>query len=274
MKKVFEGAKEKYESIKAPEKLKKSVVKQFKEKNKYLYLKVLSGVACACIGVFVLSINLNPVLAKNIAKINPSAEKLVHILTGFKYEIEEEYYYAKVEVPKLKGILPAELEEKINAELNENGKNVIAEFEADRKAFEADGIRAHMGVDSGYQIKTDNDRLLSFDVYVVNVTGSSSTTHKFYNLDKEKGELINFKSLVKDKENYKELINEFVREDMERRNGDDEMFFMEEFNGIKDEPNFYIDNDGYVIIVFDKYEIAPGAMGSPEFKLPKEIAEF
>ena len=26
--------------------------------------------------------------------------------------------------------------------------------------------------------------------------------------------------------------------------------------------------------VFDKYEIAPGCMGSPEFKLPKEIAEF
>ena len=29
-----------------------------------------------------------------------------------------------------------------------------------------------------------------------------------------------------------------------------------------------------VALKFDKYEIAPGCMGSPEFKLPKEIAEF
>ena len=106
------------------------------------------------------------------------------------------------------------------------------------------------------------------------MAGSSSTTHKFYNLDKKKGELITFKSLVKDKENYKKKINEFVKADMEKRNGMEEMFFMDEFKGIKDEPNFYIDDEGYVIIVFDKYEIAPGCTGNPEFKLPKEIAEF
>ena len=182
--------------------------------------------------------------------------------------------FAKVEVPKLNSILPAELEEKINAELNENGQKVIDEFKAYKEELESSGLEAHIGVDSGYIIKTENDRVLSFDVYVVNMAGSSSTTHKFYNLDKKKGELITFKSLVKDKENYKEKINEFVKADMEKRNGMEEMFFMDEFKGIKDEPNFYIDDEGYVIVVFDKYEIAPGCMGSPEFKLPKEIAEF
>ena len=36
----------------------------------------------------------------------------------------------------------------------------------------------------------------------------------------------------------------------------------------------YINEAGNPVIVFDKYEIAPGCMGSPEFKLPNAIAEF
>ena len=274
MKRAFDEAREKYETIIAPNRLKKSVRRKFKNCNKYMCGKILSGVACASVVFFIFSLNINPVLAKSIAKINSGAEKLVNILTGYKYELEEEYYFAKIEVPKLNSILPAELEEKINAELNENGQKVIDEFKAYKEELESSGLEAHIGVDSGYIIKTENDRVLSFDVYVVNLAGSSSTTHKFYNLDKKKGELITFKSLVKDKENYKEKINEFVKADMEKRNGMEEMFFMDEFKGIKDEPNFYIDDEGYVIIVFDKYEIAPGCMGNPEFKLPKEIAEF
>lgn len=274
MKRAFDEAREKYETIMAPNRLKKSVRRKFKNCNKYMCGKILSGVACASVVFFIFSLNTNPVLAKSIAKINSGAEKLVNILTGYKYELEEEYYFAKVEVPKLNSILPAKLEEKINAELNENGQKVIDEFKAYKEELESSGLEAHIGVDSGYIIKIENDRVLSFDVYVVNLAGSSSTTHKFYNLDKKKGELITFKSLIKDKENYKEKINEFVKVDMEKRNGMEEMFFMDEFKGIKDEPNFYIDDEGHVIIVFDKYEIAPGCMGSPEFKLPKEIAEF
>ena len=36
------------------------------------------------------------------------------------------------------------------------------------------------------------------------------------------------------------------------------------FEGIKANQNFYINNDGRIVICFDKYEIAPGASGSPQ----------
>ena len=29
--------------------------------------------------------------------------------------------------------------------------------------------------------------------------------------------------------------------------------------------------DGNIVIVFDKYEVAPGAMGTPEFEIDKEV---
>ena len=35
--------------------------------------------------------------------------------------------------------------------------------------------------------------------------------------------------------------------------------------------NFYFDADGNLVLVFEKYEVAPGYMGTPEFTIPKEI---
>ena len=50
---------------------------------------------------------------------------------------------------------------------------------------------------------------------------------------------------------------------------DDE--FTEGFKGIKKDQNFYINEDGNLVICFDKYDVAAGAQGSPEFVIPNEI---
>lgn len=52
--------------------------------------------------------------------------------------------------------------------------------------------------------------------------------------------------------------------------------FFDEVNIIevlKDEEKFYINEQGQVVIAFDRYEIAPGYMGYPEFiiNLPMEM---
>lgn len=38
-------------------------------------------------------------------------------------------------------------------------------------------------------------------------------------------------------------------------------------------PNFYIDTDGSLVIVFDEGEIAPGNTGIPVFVIPAEVTE-
>ena len=50
---------------------------------------------------------------------------------------------------------------------------------------------------------------------------------------------------------------------------DDEI--VESFEKISSDQNFYINSDGNVVICFDKYEVAPGAQGSPEFVIPNEL---
>ena len=43
-------------------------------------------------------------------------------------------------------------------------------------------------------------------------------------------------------------------------------------SGIEDEyQDFYINSNGKVVIVFEKYKIAPGYMGTQEFEIDKKI---
>lgn len=269
MKEYFKEAKDKYESRVASDKLKMEVENMFKNENK-IWGKVIGGSLAAVAATFVFGINVSPVLAKNISEV-PGFKGIVNVLTGFRYEFNEENYNANIEVPELGGILDEELEKKINLELENNAKDLIAQFEKDVKEMKESGVDGHLGVDSGYRIMADNDKILSFDIYVVNTVASSSTTHKFYNIDKKEGKLITLESLFEGSENYIEDINKFVKSEMERRNGEEEIFWIDEFKGIKEDQGFYINNDGKVVIVFDKYEIAPGYMGSPEFVLPDEL---
>lgn len=43
-----------------------------------------------------------------------------------------------------------------------------------------------------------------------------------------------------------------------------------DFVTLDDRHNFYWDKDGNLVIVFDKYEVAPGSMGTPEFVINKD----
>jgi len=45
------------------------------------------------------------------------------------------------------------------------------------------------------------------------------------------------------------------------------------FKSISEEQNFYINDKGKLVIVFDEYEVAPGSMGCVEFVIPTSVIE-
>jgi len=46
---------------------------------------------------------------------------------------------------------------------------------------------------------------------------------------------------------------------------------MDRFTGIGADHDFYINEAGKLVIAFDKYEVAPGYVGTPEFEIPTEL---
>ncbi|WP_165971922.1 DUF3298 domain-containing protein [Paenibacillus piri] len=65
---------------------------------------------------------------------------------------------------------------------------------------------------------------------------------------------------------YKDTINERIRQEIAKQ--PDRYFKGDEgFKGISDTQSFYMEKEA-AVIVFQKYEIAPGSSGNPEFRIP------
>lgn len=45
----------------------------------------------------------------------------------------------------------------------------------------------------------------------------------------------------------------------------------EEFATVSADHNFYWNEEGDLVIIFDQYEVGPGSMGTPEFVIDREV---
>ena len=138
-----------------------------------------------------------------------------------------------------------------------------------------------MNVELDYSVITDNDRLFSirFDQLLIMASGAQMV--KIYHIDKQTGELLNLAGLFKEGADYVTPISENIKEQMRELMAADEsmMYFLDsdipenDFQSVKEDNTFYINEKGKLTIVFDEYEVAPGYMGSVEFKIPTEVVE-
>lgn len=255
-----------------------SLNKKPQKRKKHVPKWVFSSVAAAAI--FTAGLNVSPTMARNLADI-PVLGSVVEVLTFVNYELEEESYSANIEVPKISGESAdiATLNEKYAAE----GKALYEQFSAEMKEMEQAG-GGYLGVDSGYIVQTDTEQILSIGRYVAETAGSSSTVMKYDTIDKQKEIVITLPSLFKD-ERYISLISDYITEQMRQEmiaTNQEKTYWVRDagildeelsdpFTTIKAEQNFYITQQGKLVIVFDEYEVAPGSMGVVEFEIPTEV---
>lgn len=246
----------------------------------FSWLKKTAYSVASAAAALVLVFNLFPSLS-NAASNVPILKDVVRIVTFGRFEVSEGNYEAEVVTPKIEGLLDKELEERLNAEFKENADSVIAAFEKDVKELseEFGEDNFHLGVTADYVIRTDNENILSIDTYIVNTVASSSTTHRFYTIDKKTGALLELEALFIEDADYVTPISEYIKEEMKKQNFEGTGCFwieeenIENFEKIKNDQNFFINNNGNIVICFDKYEVAAGAQGCPEFEIPGHIIE-
>ncbi|WP_025026954.1 DUF3298 and DUF4163 domain-containing protein [Caldalkalibacillus mannanilyticus] len=279
MKKI-EEAKKNYENIEIPEELDFIVHQAIRESERKMKSqnKVktwVMGTAAAAV-LFVGSINVSPAMASALAEV-PVVGQFVKVVTFREYKVDEGNYQANIQIPALEGLENEDLQKGLNEKyLNEN-KQLYEEFMKEIEELKTEGIEAHLGVDSGYEIKADNDKILSIGRYVVNTVGSSSTTFKYDTIDKQNQVLITLPSLFLD-ERYIEVISQNIQEQMKQQMKEDpeKIYWVttedfDPFEKIAANQNFYINNEFQLVISFDKYEVAPGYMGVVEFIIPTDI---
>ena len=270
-----------YENIEIPDELEFLVRTTIKEQEKKMKRKNIinkSVIAAAVAGVvFVGSINLSSEISYALSEV-PVLGSIVRVLTFKTFELKDNNFDAELKTPAIEG-LDSKLEAMLNEKyLDENQKlydDFMKEIDELKKA---DMDEANMGIASGYEVKTDTDKLLVIGRYVVNTAGSSSTTIKYDTIDKQNKILITLPSLFKD-EAYIDIISENIKAQMKEQMKDennvywleDEMMEDENFSKIDKNQSFYITKNNQLVIAFDKYEVAPGYMGNPEFIIPSEL---
>lgn len=259
--------------------LKESGVNMSKNNNRFKGIKVATAFLVASLALLAIGVNTSPVFAQTMLKV-PLVGSIIEVLTFREYTLNEDTFNANIKVPAIIGLENQDLENSLNEKYLKENEKLYAEFQAEMEDLKEKG-GGHLGVDSGYIVKTDNDRILSIGSYVVNTVGSSSTTFKYDTIDKKREVLLTLPSLFND-DSYVEIISEDIKSQMleQHKSDDNKVYwvqgigkegFMELFEKISPEQNFYINSDNKLVISFDKYEVAPGYMGVVDFVIPTEV---
>jgi len=282
MDKYLKKLRKAYEEIPIPKELdnvvQSSLQKQKKPKSPFRS-KWLIGLAAAVL-LFVFSINTSQTFAESLAKV-PVIGSVVDVLTIKEIHVEKDNYNADIETPAIHGMGDKELEDSLNQKYIEESQQLYETFKEEMDYLEeADG--GHLAIDSGYEVKTNNDRILSIERSVTETEASSYTTHQYDTIDKKKKIMLTLPILFKDDqyiENISDEIKRQMREQMEEDENvmywldgprTEEMDSADLFDRIDANQKFYINKNRKLVIAFDDYEVAPGYMGAVEFVIPTD----
>lgn len=163
----------------------------------------------------------------------------------------------------------------INKDIDELTDALVQQFYSDLAAIGDDG---HGSVYADYQTVTDTERWFTLKIRVTEASGSSNTYFKYYHVNKQTGSIVRLGDLAADNRFYERIEQEIqkqMRTEMEQNS--DLIYWTEDsvigkdLRSVSPDHNFYWNKDGDLVIPFDKYEIAPGYMGTPEFTISKEL---
>lgn len=202
----------------------------------------------------------------------------VKVSTLSTYESQFMGCEARIVTPVFTGLAVDKAQDEINADLAKRARSLAARYEAEALlAAKAGDGGPHFGYLFDYRVLADDEKYLAVEVTELNIAGSSSTTRKIYNFDKQKGLPFGLSDLFNEKANYIKTISDYIKSEMRRRNAKGEGPFWiapkdkNGFSSIKPGQDFYLNGNGDIVVCFDKYEVAPGSSGTPEFIIPRKI---
>ena len=271
------------EDIKAPDKYLKSVertlndLKNNEEKIKPIWSNIRKfnyAIAMAML-MFVLLTNVSPKFAYAMQEL-PIIGDIVKVITIRNYFDKDGNSEIEMEIPNIKNDnnSQSQTNENVNEDVNQLTQNILDKFYAEENS------ENHLSIKVKSDVIENNKYWFTLKLTISEVSASSDLKYKYYNIDKRTDEIVKLSDLFDD-ENYKKAISEEIKKQMVSRMEKDKdvVYWIDEeneewsFSMIEDNQNFYFSNKGNIVIVFDKYEVGPGATGTPEFEINKQIYE-
>lgn len=206
----------------------------------------------------------------------PILGNVIKVVTVRNYQFENENYSADIQEVQLEqGSGETENSiQTINESIEEMTDRLIARFE-EQKELEG----GHGSMDTAHEVITDTDTWFTLRIDVTETAASGYQYQYYYHIDKTTGEIASLKNLFREGADYVTPISENIKEQMRKEMQADESKIywidsedeiVEQFEAIKEDQNFYLNEAGQIVICFDEYEVAPGYMGLVEFIVDEE----
>ena len=281
---TLQDAKKTYDETAIPselsERIQMEIKKADRKRKKILFFRRVRGgtaAAAAAVVLFTTALNTSTSFAETAGNL-PVIGAVARVLTFRSYQTEEDALKISVEIPSVEMISEdfKGLEQSVNEEIlrlceqyAEEAKTTVAEY---RKAFletggtEEEWAAHNIEIRVWYEVKSQTDQYLSLAIIGTQNWSSAYNQTKYYNFDLEKGTLVTLEDILG--ANYKEIADAEIRRQMEERTADGAVYF-DSFEGIDADTAFYMNEAGNPVIVFEKYEIAPGSEGQQEFEIKK-----
>lgn len=239
-------------------------------KNKNYIKGLVIALACVVICLIVVLPNVSKAYADTICKI-PIIGDIVNVVTIRNYKYSDKTHEMNIDVPKI--VDGGTTSNYINKDVKELTDILVNQFYEDIKIKEG-----HKSVNVSHKTVTDNKNWFTLKLEVQEILASSNIYYKYYHIDKNKGKVVYLEDLFSDKKCLDDITKEIKRQMKEEMKKDSGVKYWiedaelgDEFTEIDGKHNFYFNKTGDLVIPFDKYEVAPGYMGCPEFTIKGDI---
>lgn len=281
-----------YHAVNVPEELHRRVRQAVEQTEKTNVVSIrpkrhgrkIAVIAACLLFCFIAALNISEPFASAVAKV-PVIGTLSKVFTWRTYVSKDPDKTVQVDIPQISGAESGGLVSEVNREIQkivsdytEQAKQQIAEY---KEAFiatggtEAEFTQKNIKVDVRYDIKYESDALLSLELIANEDWSNAYGVRYFYNLDLKHQTSLTLEDLLG--EDYVSVANASIHRQMEQRQKDDpNLLYYDGSNGIQgfttvdENTKFYLNAAGNPVVVFEAYEIAPGAFGAQEFEITGE----
>lgn len=276
-----------YEEIKVPDemrdKIEDAVQRARAQKRKSRRIRTVRGVAAAAAAFAVILVIPNTSQAAAAAMQSlPIVGDFFKVVTIREYQVDEDRYIADVKVPE---VVPEDNAGQQDEETAKQAQQTVDEINFDIQAATDELIEEFKSTmeeyEEGYQdlyidskVLTNDDHWFSLELILYQGAGSGYERHRHYTIDKTTGKRASLEDFYG--EDYISTISEQVKEQMRQQMAEDEnvIYWLDNedipewnFKEIAADQDFYVNEEGKVVICFNEYDVAPGYMGCVEFVL-------
>lgn len=251
-----------------------------KQSTKHIRIlpRIFAIAACFIfITVFLLP-NVSITYAQALEQI-PVISDIIQVVTIRNYFYSDDKHAMNINVPQISGDA-GKAADFVNKDVNELTTILVDKFYKELETEKAAGYSGYGSVDVDYETITNTERWFTLKLSVCETAASSNNYFKFYNIDIKNNKLVKIKDLFNTDDFSDTLVKEIKKQMQEQMSQDEGITYWinsdgigEDFVAVGDDRNFYWNQNGDLVIVFDKYEVGPGAIGTPEFVIGKEVID-